>query len=62
MYEITMPKPVKEIKIDVTSISEYQKHQLAEFALAVTQKVFSRPGEEERYQRWLQERQKREIK
>lgn len=57
MYEIAMPKAVKEIKIDVTSISEYQKHQLAEFALAVTQKVFSRPGEEERYQAWLRKRQ-----
>ena len=50
------------IKIDVELIPDHQRQQLAELALDVTQQLFSRPGEEERYQRWLQERQKREIK
>lgn len=62
MYEKIVPKPVEKIEIDVDMISEYQKCQLAEFALDVTQQLFSRPGEEERYQRWLQERQQRETK
>ncbi len=62
MYEKIVPKPVEKIKIDVELIPDYQRQQLAELALAVTQQLFSRPGEEERYQRWLQERQQRETK
>lgn len=46
------------IKIDVSLIPEYQREQLAEFAIELTRKVFAQPGEEERYQIWLAERQK----
>ena len=41
------------VKVDVSSIPEYQRGQLAEFALDLTRKIFSIPGEEERYQAWL---------
>lgn len=46
------------IKIDVSLIPEYQRGQLAEFAIELTRKVFAQPGEEDRYQAWLYERQK----
>ena len=46
-----------DVKIDVNQIPEYQRRQLAELALEVTREVFSRPGEEERYQEWLKKRQ-----
>lgn len=54
-------KPVGDvkIKIDFDSIPEYQRDQLAELALDVTRKVFAQPGEEERYQIWLAERNRR---
>lgn len=57
-------KPVDDvdIKINVDLIPEYQRRQLADAVLIMTQKLFSQPGEEERYQLWLQERQKREKK
>lgn len=46
----------EKIKIDVDSIPEYQKNQLVEWALEQTRAFFSRPGEESRYQAWLQKR------
>lgn len=50
----------KECVDYLNSVPESQKAELARFALAVTEAVFSRPGEEERYQEWLQNRRKRE--
>lgn len=47
-------------KFNLDLMPEYQKRLLAEFALELTRDVFSRPGEEERYQAWLASRQKRE--
>lgn len=62
-YEKLVLKPVGDVKItiDVNLIPEYQRCQLAELALEVTREVFSRPGKEERYQAWLQNRRKRET-
>lgn len=62
-YEKLVLKPVDDIniEIDVNLIPEYQRCQLAEFALELTREVFSRPGEEENYQAWLQERRQREA-
>jgi len=61
-YEKTVLKSVADVKIEIDfdSIPEYQRRQLAELALEVTREVFSRPGEEERYQAWLQNRRQRE--
>lgn len=44
------------MKIIVSEIPKYQQDQLSDFAIALTKAVFERPGEEERYQRWLEER------
>lgn len=46
-------------KIQVSMIPEYERNELAKLALAVTDAVFSSPGEEERYQAWLAERKLR---
>ena len=61
-YEKNVLKSVADVKIEIDfdSIPEYQRRQLAELALGVTREVFSRPGEEERYQAWIQNRQQRE--
>lgn len=48
-----------DIKIDFNEIPEYQRGELARFALEVTRNCFAIPGEEERYQAWLAERKKR---
>lgn len=48
-----------DIKIDFDEIPEYQRGELARFALEVTRNCFAIPGEEERYQAWLAERKKR---
>lgn len=58
-YEKIILKPAGDVdvKVDVNLIPEYQRRQLAEFALEVTREVFARPGEEERYQAWLKKRQ-----
>lgn len=53
---ILRPIGVCSLKINVCSIPEYQRGQLAEFAIELTRKVFAQPGEEERYQAWLAER------
>lgn len=44
------------VTINVNLIPEFQCRQLAEFAIELTRKVFAQPGEEERYQAWLAER------
>ena len=44
------------MKIKVNEIPEYQRNELSDFAIELTKAVFERPGEEERYQRWLEER------
>lgn len=53
---VLQPLSDVNIKIDVSLIPEYQREQLAEFAIEITRKVFARPGEEDRYQAWLYER------
>lgn len=47
------------IKIGLDSIPEYQKRQLAKAVLDMVQELFSQPGEEERYQAWLQDRKQK---
>ena len=63
-YEKLVLKPVDDIniKIDVNLIPEYQRRQLAEFALELTRNIFAIPGEEERYQAWLKNRHRKEKK
>ena len=39
--------------IDVMSIPDFRREELAKGALALTEQVFSMPGAEERYQAWL---------
>lgn len=60
-YEKTEYRPVGNatVKINCSLILEYQRNQLAEMALEITRKVFEQPGEEERYQIWLAERNRR---
>lgn len=60
-YEKLVLTPVDNvnIEIDVNLIPEYQRHQLAEFALELTRNVFAIPGEEERYQEWLKNRHRK---
>ena len=53
---VFQPVGICSVKIDVNAIPEYQRGQLAEFALELTRNTFSRPGEEERYQAWLAKR------
>ncbi len=52
------------LHIDVASIPDFRREDLAKGALALTEQVFSMPGAEERYQAWLKERrakQKRTV-
>ena len=42
--------------IDLASIPDFRRMELAKCALALTEQVFSMPGAEERYQAWLKER------
>lgn len=41
--------------IDLASIPDFRRIDLAKGALALTEQVFSMPGAEERYQAWLKE-------
>ena len=43
-------------RIDIASIPDFRREELAKGALALTEQVFSMPGAEERYQAWLKER------
>ena len=47
------------LRIDVASIPDFRRVELAKGALALTEQVFSMPGAEERYQRWKSERVKK---
>ncbi len=44
------------LSIDVASIPDFRREELAKGALALTEQVFSMPGAEEHYQAWLKER------
>lgn len=44
------------LSIDVASIPDFRREELAKGALALTEQVLSMPGAEERYQAWLKER------
>ena len=48
-----------QVHIDFDAIPDYQRGELAKFALEVTRNCFAEPGEEERYQAWLAERNSR---
>ena len=43
------------LRIDIASIPDFRREELAKGALALTEQVFSMPGAEERYQAWLKE-------
>lgn len=43
------------IQIDTSQIPKFRCCELAEAAIRLTELVFSRPGEEEKYQAWLKE-------
>lgn len=43
------------LHIDIASIPDFRRIDLAKGALALTEQVFSMPGAEERYQAWLKE-------
>ena len=55
------PIGICSVRIDVNAIPDYQRGQLAEFALELTRNIFARPGEEERYQEWLAKRKAAEA-
>ena len=42
--------------IDLASIPDFRRLELAKGSLELTEQVFSMPGAEERYQAWLKER------
>lgn len=54
-----MQQPKLKLNLDI--IPEHDRNELAKMALAVTEAVFSNPGEEERYQAWLAERKLRAM-
>lgn len=58
---VLQPIGTPVVDIDVSSIPEYQRGQLAEFALELTRNIFASPGEEERYQAWLAKRKAAEA-
>lgn len=43
--------------VDLSKIPDYRRRELALGAIDLTKAIFSRPGEEEKYQKWLSERQ-----
>lgn len=47
------------VRINPDLIPEHQLIELAKWAIELTEKVFSIPGEEERYQAWLAERNRK---
>lgn len=51
--------PDPALRIDLESIPDFRRIDLAKGALALTEQVFSMPGAEERYQRWKAERTKK---
>lgn len=59
-----MPTPGQaSIRIDTAAIPDFRREELAKWAIELTERAFSVPGAEERYQDWLRERkQKRAAK
>lgn len=47
---------METVVFDLSKMPEYQRNELSDFAIELTKAIFSRPGEEERYQKWLAER------
>ena len=47
---------MEELVLNLDIMPEYQRDVLSDFAIELTKAVFSRPGEEEKYQKWLAER------
>ena len=47
--------PDPALRIDLESIPDFRRIDLAKGALVLTEQVFSMPGAEERYQPWLKE-------
>ena len=45
-----------DVRIDTSKIPDFRRAELAEAALRLTEQVFLRPGEEVRYQAWLEKR------
>lgn len=44
--------------INVNEIPAYQVRKLAEATVDLMQRIFAQPGEEERFQLWLEQRRK----
>ena len=41
---------------NLDKVPEFQRNELSDLAVSLTKALFDIPGEEERYQRWLEER------
>jgi len=46
----------ERLHIDLDSIPDFRREELAKWAIDLTRKMFSEPGAEERYRLWLKER------
>lgn len=46
----------ENFQIDVTKIPDYVRDDLARMAIELCEEYFKQPGAEEKYQRWLKER------
>lgn len=55
----TLQQP--QVHIEIASIPDFRREELAKGALALTEQVFSMPGAEERYQAWLKTRKKTRV-
>lgn len=45
-----------EVKLNLSEMPRFRRENLFQFTLELVDKVFSIPGEEERYQEWLARR------
>lgn len=50
---------MQAVVFDLGEVPEYQRNELSDLAISLVKAVFAQPGEEERYQRWLEERRSR---
>ena len=50
------------IRINLAEVPEFRRIELAKAVLAGMDELFSRPGEEEKYQKWLAERRAKQSK
>lgn len=50
------------MKIFTNQIPEFQRNELSDLVVSLTKALFDIPGEEERYQQWLEERKANEMK